>query len=135
MTRLAVVVTLVLLLVLARVLYDRWRRRLAQEPVPPARLPSWLVEGSDRTWVVFTSPYCASCDPLTDRLRAYDPSARVVTVDATRHRALADDFSVRTSPTVVLSDSQGQLQLRLVGAAAVQEMLDGASQAQVRRPA
>ncbi|MDP8991553.1 MAG: thioredoxin family protein [Actinomycetota bacterium] len=134
MTRLAVVVTLVLLLVLARVLYDRWRR-LAQEPVPPARLPSWLVEGSDRTWVVFTTPYCASCGPLTDRLRAYDPSARVVTVDATRHRGLADDFSVRTSPTVVLGDSQGQVQLRLVGAAAVREMLDGATQGQVRRPA
>ena len=40
-------------------------------------------------------------------------------MDATRHPALAGTFSVRTAPTVLLADGEGQVQARLVGIEAV----------------
>ena len=102
---------------------SRVRRRGTGRDI--ARLPLHLVDGADRTWVVFTTPYCASCGPVTDRLRADDPAARVVTVDATREPALADAFRIRSAPTVLLADGDGEVQARLVGATAVEGYLVG----------
>lgn len=79
-----------------------------------------LLAGADKTWAVFTTPWCASCDTVTAYLADADPSARVVTVDATERPALAGRFHVRTAPTVVLIDG-GVVQERLVGAAAVRD--------------
>ncbi|HEX2063291.1 MAG TPA: thioredoxin family protein [Acidimicrobiales bacterium] len=73
----------------------------------------------ERTWVVFTAPYCASCGPVTEQLRAAYPEAEVVTVDASRDTGLADAYSVRSAPTVLLADASGRVQARLVGARAV----------------
>lgn len=87
------------------------------------RLPAHLVEGAGRTWVVFTTPYCASCGPVTDRLRSEDPGARVAVVDAMAEPALADAFRIRSAPTVLLADADGMVQARLVGAAAVDDYL------------
>lgn len=84
---------------------------------PP--VPQRLVEGADRTWVLFTTPYCATCGPVEQQLRAADPDARVVKVDATRDVRLAADFGVRAAPTVLLADRAGTVKARLVGAAAV----------------
>lgn len=89
----------------------------------PARgnplVPASLRAGAERTWVVFTTPYCASCGPVEERLRSADPGARVVRVDATREPHLADAFAVRSAPTAVLADAAGHVQARLVGSEAV----------------
>ena len=112
------VVALVALILGAHVLADR-RHRRAPEPRPDLpRLPAGMV-GAERTWVVFTAPYCASCGPVTEQLRAADPGADVVTVDASRDTGLADAYSVRSAPTVLLADASGEVQARLVGARAV----------------
>lgn len=125
--RALVVVALLFAVALAARLYRQWRRRLATaSPVHPP-VPESLRAGAARTWLVFTTPYCASCGPVTDRLRASDPSARVVTVDATREPVLAGAYSVRSAPTVLLADHRGQVTTRLVGAAEVERY--------VRRPA
>ena len=71
--------------------------------------------------MVFTSPYCATCGPVEARLRASDPGARVVKVDATREPALADAFSIRSAPTVLLADAEGRVTARLVGPEAVED--------------
>lgn len=105
------------------------RRRLGARRGPVPALPASLVEGAERTWVVFTTPYCASCGPVTERLRTFDPTAHVVNVDATEQRDLAAAFSVRTAPTVLLADRTGKVQLRLVGAAAVHDLVDSGQQA------
>ena len=58
-----VVIVLLFGLALATRLYRSWRAGLAARPVGdgvPA-LPPSLLAGADRTWVVFTTPYCASC--------------------------------------------------------------------------
>ncbi len=118
-TRAVVVVIILLAVALAGRLYRAWRARLQDEkPVHPL-VPDSLRAGADRTWVVFTSPYCATCGPVEARLRASDPEARVVKVDATREPELADAFSIRSAPTVLLADGGGNVTTRLVGAEAV----------------
>jgi glutaredoxin len=122
--RLLVAVAVAGAVTLAAFLWFAGRRRLEADPGTMPPLPSRLLDGSERTWVVFTSPYCSTCGPVIERLRAADPAARVVDVDASRDRELADAFSVRTSPTVLLADASGHVQRRLVGAAAVEAATD-----------
>ncbi|MDQ6725760.1 MAG: thioredoxin family protein [Actinomycetota bacterium] len=100
-------------------LYRRWSAAVqAERPDHPA-VPASLLDGAPRTWVVFTTPYCASCGPVEARLRVSDPTARLVKVDATREPSLADAFSIRSAPTALLADGDGRVMARLVGAEAV----------------
>lgn len=114
-----VVLALLVLFWEARRRYRAWRRAVEGERRPTPDVPAELVAGAERTWVVFTTPACATCGPVAERLRRDDPGARVVTVDATAEPLLAGAFHVRSSPTVLLADGRGRVQARLVGAAAV----------------
>ena len=114
--RLAVVLVLLGLFALAPVVVGRWRQAHRRPPATTPRVPPHLLGHDGPTWMIFTTPYCASCGPMAEQLRANDPRARVVTVDATRERELADAVSVRRAPTVVLADAEGDVRLRLVGA-------------------
>ena len=117
--RLLVVLGLVAAFAVARVAYRRWRAGLHTESRRVPTLPGHLVGDADRTWVVFTTPWCASCDTVTSHLSTADPDARVVKVDATEEPALAGAFHVRAAPTVLLADGLGVVRQRFVGAAAV----------------
>ena len=120
--KVVIVAVIVLGMIIGKRMYAQWQARLQQGPagVSP-RVPAELLAGADRTWVVFTTPYCASCGPVKDQLSVDDPSARIVTVDATREPHLADAFGVRSAPTVLLADAAGDVQARLVGAPAVRD--------------
>ena len=120
LTRAVVVLAILFAVALVARLYRQWRTRArdARPEHPP--VPASLLADAARTWVVFTSPYCATCGPVADRLRALDPGARVVKVDATRQPDLADAFSIRSAPTALLADADGQVHARLVGADAVE---------------
>jgi thioredoxin-like negative regulator of GroEL len=122
---LVVIVLLFAVALLAR-LYRHWRATLQAAHAEHPNMPASLLAGAERTWVVFTSPYCATCGPVSDRLQASDPGARVVKVDATREPHLADAFSIRSAPTVLLADGQGRVQARLVGAEAVEAYMASA---------
>jgi len=122
-TRAVIVVVILLAVALAGRLYRAWRTRLQDERPAHPLIPASLRAGAHRTWVIFTSPYCATCGPVEARLRASDPAARVVKVDATRETQLADAFSIRSAPTVLLADSDGYVTARLVGAGAVDDHL------------
>lgn len=118
-----VVAVIVFLIVFGRGWYLRYRARLVSaRPVHPT-LPAALRTAAERTWVVFTTPYCAACGPVKERLAASDPTAEIVTIDATREPHLADAFSVKSAPTVLLADITGTVTERLVGAAAVDAYL------------
>jgi hypothetical protein len=117
--RAVVVVAMLFGFALARRLYVQWRAGLDNEHRPHPRVPLSLLDGASRTWVVFTTPYCASCGPVEEHLRASDPEARVVKVDSTRQPSLARAFHVRSAPTVLLADRSGEVRARLVGASAV----------------
>jgi hypothetical protein len=116
--RFLVVVTVVFGILLLARLYRQWRAGVrADAPVSPL-IPQSIRAGAERTWVVFTTPYCASCGPIEARLRASDPSANVVRIDATEQPSLAGAFRVRSAPTVLLADADGRVKARLVGVAA-----------------
>ena len=123
--RAAVVVAILFVVALLNRLYRSWRAGLQDQPAPSARLPEALLVGGERTWVVFTTPWCASCGPVEQRLRASDPAAGLVKVDATREPLLAEAFGVRSTPTVLLADAEGRVQARLVGSSAVERHLAG----------
>ena len=118
----ALVVVLFLLVVglVTRLYWSRRAALMAEQPRHPL-VPASLLDGAARTWVLFTTPYCATCGPVEEHLRAADPDARVVRVDATREPHLARAFHVRAAPTVVLADAAGRVQQRLVGAEAVRQ--------------
>jgi hypothetical protein len=115
-----VVLTVLFVVALGGRLYRSWRDGLRTERPAHPLVPDALLAGAARTWVVFTTPYCATCGPVEARLRASDPGARVVKVDATREPHLADAFSIRAAPTALLADVRGNVTARLVGAEAVE---------------
>jgi hypothetical protein len=119
--RIAVAIALVGAVALAAWRYRSSRARLTTtEPlVHGPTVPAALLDGAERTWVLFTTPYCAACGPVEEQLRAADPAARLVKVDATREVGLAGAFDVKAAPTVLLADGEGTVQARLVGAPAV----------------
>ena len=125
--RAVIVVGVVFAIALAGRLYRSWRGRLRSEQPAHPQVPASLLAGAARTWLVFTSPYCATCGPVEARLRTSDPDARVVTVDATRDPHLADAFKIRSAPTVLLADGAGNVTARLVGAEAVDSYVAGRS--------
>lgn len=119
-----IVAAIVVGLVFARGWYLRYRAALQSHRPAHPRLPDQLRHPSAlRTWVVFTTPYCASCGPVKDKLADVDPDAHVVTVDATREPHLADAFSVKSAPTVLLANADGHVTERFVGADAVNRYL------------
>ena len=120
LVRLVIVVVLLFGVALATRAYRSWRAGVAGDLPRDPLVPAVLRAGADRTWVVFTTPYCAACGPVEESLRGSDPGARVVRVDATREPALAQAFSVRRAPTALLADADGHVQARLVGPEAVQ---------------
>jgi thiol-disulfide isomerase/thioredoxin len=122
--RVLVVAAIVLLCLLGRWSYLRYRDRIESHRPDHPRLPDRLRHPSAAsTWIVFTTPYCATCGPVTDKLTQTYPDAHVVTVDATEDPALADAFSVRSAPTVLLADADGHVTERFVGADAVNRYL------------
>lgn len=86
--------------------------------VPPA-----LLEDSPRTWVIFTTPLCASCPQVQAELESSFPGDRVVKVDAVEHAELADRYAIRRAPTTLLADEHGSVLDRLVGPEAVRSYI------------
>ena len=125
LVRAVVVIAILFAVAMAGRLYRSWRAGVVGEQPAHPLVPASLQAGAARTWVVFTSPYCATCGPVEQRLRASDPEANVVKVDATREPHLADAFGVRAAPTVLLADGAGNVTARLVGAEAVTEYVAG----------
>ena len=122
-----IVAALVVAIVIARRAYRGWQASLHTEERAHPKVPAALLGDAERTWVVFTTPYCATCEPVKQSLAASDPAARVVTVDATREPQLAQAFHVRSAPTALLADAGGEVRTRLVGAAAVTQYVSAAA--------
>lgn len=93
------------------------RRRSAGNGV---RLADLTRDGRE-TWVVFTTPYCATCGPVIDKLSA--TGTDVVTVDAAEHPDLSGALRIKAAPTAVLAGAGGRVVTRLVGPAAVDDYL------------
>lgn len=101
---------------------------VAAEPAAPAPAPpvtSGVAPGAGRTWVIFTTPLCVSCEAVRRDLVAHEPTSRVLTVDATVRPDLAERYGIQRAPTTVLADERGRIQARLVGPEGVRAHLRG----------
>lgn len=125
--RIWVVLALLFLFALLRRLLKQWmdRRRANTSPRGSGSLPMRVTGGADRTWVVFTTPWCATCEPVVERLRAAEPNSNVLMLDATVERVLSESLGVRSAPTAVLADRDGVVHTQLVGIDAVTDYLEG----------
>lgn len=83
----------------------------------------FLDTAAARTWLIFTTPMCASCPQVQADLESSFPSDHVVKVDAVEHADLADQYAVRRAPTTLLATSDGSVLDRLVGPEAVRSYI------------
>ena len=127
MTRLLIVLAVVAVVVAARPALAALRQRDDRAPLPDDRLAEFAVRGVDRTWLVFTTPFCASCGPVMDELRATFPGDAVVGLDAVEHGELIQALGVRRSPTVFEVDASGRVLDRLIGAEAARSRMAAAT--------
>ncbi|HEX7276138.1 MAG TPA: thioredoxin family protein, partial [Acidimicrobiales bacterium] len=97
--RLLVVLVLAFGVLLVARLFRLWRGRVRTENPATPLIPLSIRAGAERTWVIFTTPLCASCGPIEARLRASEPGANVVRIDATEQPQLSHAFKVRSAPT------------------------------------
>lgn len=116
-----IVATMVVLLVAAKIAYDRRTARLSSPPVDA--LPSVPAEvlGPGRTWLVFSTELCATCGPVAAALERRFPADTVRLLRVEDHPDLAKDFSIRTAPTVMEVAADGAVATTLAGAAAASE--------------
>ena len=91
-------------------------------PDLPDELRSSSPEGTP-TWVIFTTPWCVSCNAVRADLATHRPEATVLTVDATVSPHLAERYGVQRAPTTILADPQGHVIERLVGPERVRDHL------------
>ncbi len=119
MTRVVVVTTLLVLFALAKVAYGRRHAAIADRSlVVHPRVPADL-RGAGRTWIVFATQFCATCGPVTDRLRVLYPDHTVHKVLVEDRPHLADEHQVRTAPTVLEVDADGTVVRSVAGAPSV----------------
>ncbi len=71
------------------------------------------------TWLIFTTPWCASCEQVKAMLGDAFPHHEVRTIDATKEIALGEAYEVQRAPTTLLVDHHGAVLERLVGPEAV----------------
>lgn len=103
------------------------RRRLIEAKRVSAgeRLPVGLRSRSTRrTWVLATSPGCAPCGPIEEKLRRLDPMSRIVTFDVPEKRQWARLLRVKATPTLLLTDRDGDVLRRLAGPDSINAYLD-----------
>lgn len=108
---------LVAVLVVAVLVTARVYLRARSKPVDLLDLPplDGDVAGDNATWVIFTTEYCATCEPVKERIGRLDPTADLVEVDVARRPDLAHRYQVRSAPTVLFASSNGRVQARFVG--------------------
>lgn len=122
--RVAVVLALVVTFAVAKLWYDRRLTALADRS--SASLPSLpdRLRGPGRTWIVFSTEFCATCGPVTERIRALHPDDTVHKVLVEHESALAEAFAVRTAPTLLEVDGSGSVTHSVAGAEAVLRHVD-----------
>jgi hypothetical protein len=82
------------------------------------------LRGPTTTWVVLSTPMCATCGPVTERLHAAFPNDTVTRIDVSSRPSLAEDYDLRRAPTVIRAEPSGAVTHRLVGPEAVASHLD-----------
>ena len=123
MSKGVIVGAVLLMCVIGRRMHRQRLARLQRDQSATPRIPETITAGRTRTWVLFTTKYCAQCGPIESLLRETQPDARVVRIDVEREPLLARAQRVKSAPTVLLANVEGVVEQRLVGADAVTNYL------------
>jgi hypothetical protein len=114
MSRVVIVVALVLVSAAVAWAAGRWQTRGG---VPGAVVPQGLVPAGESSWLVLTTPWCASCGPVIERLQAAG-ELPVVVVDLAERPDISRALDVRQAPTVLRVGADGAVLERRAGAGA-----------------
>ena len=98
-----------------RMLHQKMAARRRRRPHGDATLPPTVTAGRERTWVLFTTPFCATCNQVEAQLARHDPHTPVVRIDASRETELAARFAVMTAPTLLRAGPGGAVLGHYVG--------------------
>lgn len=93
--------------------YTRSRARVV-DPLDLPALPADLKR-DNATWIVFTTEYCVTCEPVKERIARLDPTADLIEIDVAERPDLARRYQIRTAPTVLFAGSNGSIHARFVG--------------------
>jgi len=119
------------LVVVATALGMLWRARTGRvravsgDVVSPERLGADVEFGSAATIVQFSTEFCGPCRAAERLLRATAAKregVRYVDVDLTSAPALAGEFDVMQTPTILLLDAVGGIRSRIGGVPRAQEL-------------
>lgn len=91
----------------------RWHQGGAAT-APGATVPAGLVPEGRASWLVLTTPWCAACRPVVERLEA-EGELPVVVVDVAERPDVGRALDVRHAPTVLRVDAGGGVLERQVG--------------------
>jgi hypothetical protein len=80
-----------------------------------AVIPAGLVPAGQISWLVLTTPWCASCGPVVERLEA-DGELPVVVVDVAERPDVSRALDLRQAPTVLRVGPGGEVLERRNGA-------------------
>jgi hypothetical protein len=120
---LRLVIVLALVAVLAVVGVRRRRHPALSDVDLGLLLPTELLGETEHTWVVFSTPYCATCGPVESLLRERFPTDEVRRAEVADWTETVHALGVRRAPTVVRVDRQGAVELQLAGPEAIREHL------------
>jgi hypothetical protein len=121
LVRLLLVVVLVAVMAVVTL---RYRRGPAPSDVDLGLLlPDTLLGATPHTWIVFSTPYCATCGPVENLLRQRFPDDEVRRVDVSAWPDVVHALGVRRAPTVVRADQAGAIELQLAGPEAIRAHL------------
>ncbi|OWY63346.1 hypothetical protein B7486_53615 [cyanobacterium TDX16] len=84
-------------------------------------VPAGLVPAGQTSWLVLTTPWCASCGPVVERLEA-DGELPVVVVDVAERPDVSRALDLRQAPTVLRVGPEGEVLERRNGAAPVRPL-------------
>jgi hypothetical protein len=76
-----------------------------------------VVPAGESSWLVLTTPWCASCGPVVERLEAQG-ELPVVVVDVAERPDVSKALDVRQAPTVLRVGPTGEVLERRAGAGA-----------------
>ena len=100
---------------------SRWQRGGAAAGTV---VPAGLVPAGQASWLVLTTPYCASCGPVVERLEARG-ELPVVVLDVGDRPDVSRALDVRQAPTVLRVAADGRVLERRTGARAAAEPSSG----------
>jgi hypothetical protein len=92
----------------------RWQRGGVAEGT---QVPAGVVPAGQASWLVLTTPFCATCGPVVERLEA-EGELPVVVVDVAERPDVGTALDVRQAPTVLRIGAAGEVLERRSGAGA-----------------